>query len=221
MWQVVLGGGHDAHVVVVELDFLAGDAVHHARRHAGRDVRGHRGVLVRVGRRGRAGHTGRQRRGPRLARRRRHPHVLLAVDEDTAVDGVEGRHSRAGHGCGVDFVIAWGMLAPAVPEQGAGNVPADAEYGDELSETPVDSSSWRNSSSRALLRRIRSCTLLSRRCWLRSSSSSSSSRSMCSLVRARMARCASRSWVRLRASCDGVSVLTLRVPGFCVSAGDS
>lgn len=35
---------------------------------------------------------------------------------------------------------------------------------------------------------------------------------MCSFVRARMARWASRSLARLRASCDGVKVDTLLVP---------
>lgn len=45
-----------------------------------------------------------------------------------------------------------------------------------------------------------------------SSSISLSSLSMCSFVLARMARCASRSLARLRASCEGVRLDTLLVP---------
>lgn len=87
-------------------------------------------------------------------------------------------------------------------------------------DTPIDSLSWHSSSSRALLRRNSSWTVLSRPWLLRRSSSSLSSRSMCSLVLARIARWASLSLALLRASCDGVKVETLRVPsvrGYIVS----
>ena len=68
------------------------------------------------------------------------------------------------------------------------------------------------SCSRALFLRSSSWTVSSRVFRLLSSSISRSSLSMCSLVLARMARWASRSLARLRASCDGVRVDTLLVP---------
>jgi hypothetical protein len=76
---------------------------------------------------------------------------------------------------------------------------------------PIVSLSRISSLSIAVLRRNKSWMVRSRPWLLLSSASSHSSRSMCSLVRVRIALWASRSLALLRASCSGVRVETLLV----------
>jgi hypothetical protein len=76
---------------------------------------------------------------------------------------------------------------------------------------PIISLSRISSLSIAVLRRNKSWMVWSRPWLPLSSASSRSSRSMCSLVRMRIALWASRSLALLRASCSGVRVETLLV----------